>query len=124
MKKHPIEDVLRTATNGLLFPSETDAEFEPFVWERQGKGQLTQERLLHLAGQGEDAPVEEMTLDRFFRAVSSAHRPRFDELARVLNEKLSRIKVYKIGEVEKDAYIVGETEDGYWAGLRTAVVET
>jgi len=123
VKKHPVETVLRRATKGLLFPSETDAELEPFVWKRQGK-ELTGERLLDLAGQDEDAPVEEMTLDRFFRAVPSAERPRFDELARVLNEQLSGITVYKVGEVEKDVYIVGETDDGHWAGLRTAVVET
>jgi hypothetical protein len=35
------------------------------------------------------------------------------------------VKVYKIGdEAEKEAYIVGKTSDGHWAGLKTTVVET
>jgi hypothetical protein len=35
------------------------------------------------------------------------------------------VKVYKVGdEAEKQAYIVGKTSDGNWAGLKTTVVET
>jgi hypothetical protein len=52
-------------------------------------------------------------------------RAEFDELAKVLKEQLSAIKVYKVGdEAEKNAYIVGRTKDGRWAGLKTTVVET
>ena len=36
-----------------------------------------------------------------------------------------RGKVYKTGdEAERQAYIVGKTADGRWAGLKTTVVET
>ena len=46
-------------------------------------------------------------------------------LAKVLKEQLSGVKVYKVGdEAEKQAYIVGKTSDGKWAGLKTTVVET
>jgi hypothetical protein len=35
------------------------------------------------------------------------------------------VKVYKVGdEAEKEAYIVGRSTDGRWAGLKTTVVET
>ena len=35
------------------------------------------------------------------------------------------MKVYKVdGQAEKAAYIVGKTQDGKWAGLKTTVVET
>jgi hypothetical protein len=43
----------------------------------------------------------------------------------VLKEQLSGIKVYKVGdEAERNAYVVGKTAEGKWAGLKTTVVET
>jgi len=47
------------------------------------------------------------------------------QLAQVLQEQLSDIKVYKLGEeAEKAVYIVGKTKGGQWARLKTSVVET
>jgi hypothetical protein len=38
---------------------------------------------------------------------------------------LTGIKVFKIGdEAQKQAFVVGKTGDGKWAGLKTTVVET
>ena len=51
--------------------------------------------------------------------------PKFDKQAAVLKEQLSGIKAYKIGdEAEKQVYVVGKTEDGKLAGIKTTVVET
>jgi hypothetical protein len=50
---------------------------------------------------------------------------KFQKLAQVLKAQLSGVKVYKVGdEPEKRVFIVGKTQDGRWAGLRTTVVET
>ena len=43
-KKHPAVDALAKASKGLLFPSETDAPLEPFLWEGAG-GKLTKDRV-------------------------------------------------------------------------------
>ena len=52
-------------------------------------------------------------------------KAKFDELAKVFQEQLSSIKVYKVGdEAEKQVYLVGQTKDGQWAGLKATVVET
>jgi Nuclease A inhibitor-like protein len=38
---------------------------------------------------------------------------------------LQGAKVFKVGDdPEKQAYVVGKTGDGNWAGLKTIVVET
>jgi hypothetical protein len=38
---------------------------------------------------------------------------------------LTGIQVYKVGdEAEKQAFVVGKTTEGKWAGLKTTVVET
>jgi hypothetical protein len=116
-------DALRKAAKGLLFTSETDAPLKPFVWEG-GPDKLSNKDVVKLAGE-EDADVEQQSLDDFFRVVPPEDKPKFDELAKVLKEQLADIKVFKVGdEAEKNAYIVGKTKDGKWAGLKTTVVET
>jgi hypothetical protein len=125
MKKlpSPALEALRKASKGLVFPNETDAPLEPFAWK--GGGELTSEDLLKLAGADPSTPVEATTLDRFFRVVPREDRAKFDKLAKVLQEQLSVVKVYKLGEeAEKPVYVVGQTADGQWAGLKTTVVET
>jgi hypothetical protein len=83
---------------------------------------LTKKHLLELAGAEAGTRVEESSLDDFLHAVPPEDRPKFDRLAKVIGEQL---KVFKIGdEAEKEAYVVGKTSDGHWAGLKTTVVET
>jgi hypothetical protein len=54
-----------------------------------------------------------------------AAEPKFEKLAAVLRKQLTGIKVFKVGdEAEKQAFVVGKTSDGKWAGLKTTVVET
>jgi histidine triad (HIT) family protein len=123
VKKHPAVDALAKASKGLLFPSESDAPLEPFLWDDGGR--LTKDRLRELACAEEEAAVEELSLDDLLVTVPSEERPKFDKLASVVKQQLSGVKVYKVGdEPEKAVYIVGKTPDGKWAGLKTSVVET
>jgi hypothetical protein len=119
----PTLDALKKASQGLQFVSDTEAPLEPFAW--QDRSELTQDRLRQLTKTEADTPVEEMTLDDFFRAVPSEDRGKFQKLEKVLKEQLSGVKVYKLGEeADKDVYIAGKTADGRWAGVKTTVVET
>jgi hypothetical protein len=57
--------------------------------------------------------------------VPEEDRDKFDALAKTLQEQLSGVKVYRVGEEpERQVYIVGKGPDGRWAGLKTPVVET
>jgi hypothetical protein len=86
---------------------------------------MDKKTVLKQAGVEEGTAVEEETLDDFFRVVPPEDRLKFDKLAQVLKQQLSGIKVFKVGdEAEKQAYVVGKTSDGQWAGLKTTVVET
>ena len=123
-KKHPAVDALAKASKGLLFPSETDAPLEPFLWENAGD-KLTKDKVRQLGGAPKGAEVEETTLDDLPSAVPEEDRPQFDKLAAAVKQQLSGVKVYKVGdEPEKQVYVVGKTSDGQWAGLKTTVVET
>lgn len=124
MKKHPAVEALRQASKGLLFPSESDAPLEPFLWG-QATGPLTPDRVRHLARAGEDEAVEETTLEDLLRTVPGEDRPHFDRLAAVIRQQLAGVQVYKVGdEAERQVYVVGKAQDGQLAGLRTTVVET
>ena len=114
---------LETAVKGLTYTSESDAPLEAFLWDAERS--LTKKKILDLAGVEQDTAIETDTLENFFYAVPPEDKAKFDELAKALEEQLSSIKVYKIGdEAEKQAYIVGKTAGGQWAGLKTTIVET
>src|SRR5262249_43992583 len=92
--KDPILDALQQASKGLLWPSESEAPLEPFLWKDGGA--LTHERLLELAGAEEGTAVEETDLGSLLRTIPPEDRAKFDRLAKVLQEQLAGIKVYKV----------------------------
>jgi len=49
---------------------------------------------------------------------------RFQKLVSVLKQNLLQLQVYRVGNTNIDAYIVGVTDGGEWAGLSTKLVET
>ena len=123
-KKNAAVDALAKASQGLLFPSETDAPLEPFLWEGAGD-KLTKDKVRQLAGAEKGAAVEETTLDDLLSTVPEEDRPQFDKLAGAIKGQLSGVKVYKVGdEPERQVYVVGKTSDGKWAGLKATVVQT
>jgi predicted nucleic acid-binding Zn-ribbon protein len=127
-----IADQFQQASKGLLFLSESDAPFEVIHWPAQGE--LTPPKLLQLTGHPPDAPVELRTVDEFF-AIATAEEDwhdqderetakRFQNLVSIVKQNLSQLQVYRVGSIDIDAYIVGVTDGGEWAGLSTKVVET
>jgi len=123
---------LKQASEGLFFLSETDAPFEVISWQTQEE--LTPAKLLQLTSHPPDAPVELRTVDEFFTIATQEEDwhdqeeretvQRFHNLVSVLKQNLSQLQVYRVGSVEIDAYIVGVTDGGGWAGLSTKLVET
>jgi hypothetical protein len=78
-----------------------------------------------LAGVEKGTAVEQTTLADFFGTVPEEDTAKFDVLAKTLQEQLSGVKVYKVGdEAERLVHLVGKAPDGRWAGLKTTVVET
>jgi hypothetical protein len=132
MAKGSILGTLKKASQGLLFPSETDASFEAFEWPGE-QGKPDKARVLELAALPAKTPVKTRSLDAFFRDVTTeqdwhdeqekAEVQKFRQLVRTLKELLADVKVFVAGKGESDVYIVGRTESG-WAGLKTRVVQT
>ena len=127
-----IVKALRKATDGLLFMSESDYPFEVLYWRKPG-GSPTAAKVAELTG--EDASlVEERSVDAFFDGAATAQDwhstaefetvQRYQDLVALLKSKLRKLKVYRFGQIEIHAYVVGVTSAGNWVALKTTQIET
>ncbi|TCJ14500.1 sugar-non-specific nuclease inhibitor NuiA-like protein [Flaviaesturariibacter flavus] len=121
---------LTDAASGLFFLSETDAPFTPFLLEA---GEPVESGLRRLSGKDETAPVEIQEADYFFRnhtqapegdPEAEARAARFRNLLNLLKHQLIDLKVYRVGTVQVDAFLLGTLPDDTRGGLRTQLVET
>lgn len=126
-------DTILTAIKGLLYTSETDSPFTLMHWP-SSEPTLTSAGFLKLIGKSPGAPVEEIGLEEFFRDLTQ-EQDWHDEAAKqvvqkyrnlliVLKQTLAELKVFRIGKVQIDIFIVGREAVGDWAGIKTTAVET
>jgi hypothetical protein len=123
---------LTAAAAGLLYMSESDYPIEVLRWD--GSGQLSPERLRNIAGANSDTRVEETALEKFFRVPAGeqewkgeaqlAEARRYQRLRRLLEDALTGIRVYRVGEVNVFLLIVGMSAEGTWMGVSTRAIET
>ena len=132
MQNSELVGVLEDFTDELLWMSETDAPFEVFHWE--GLGNLTEQQLLERTQHALDTTVEVVPFDDFFaasiedqdwfEAEEKAVTARYRSLVHTLKQHLSDLRVYRVGEVNLDLYIVGRMDKEGIIGLATQAVET
>ncbi|MEH2278383.1 MAG: nuclease A inhibitor family protein [Nostoc sp.] len=126
-----IVEKLKEASTGLLMMSESDYPFEVVQWE--GAAPATQEKILQLTG-SQDLPIEVVDLDYLFRNCAFEQEwhnelqkkdvQKFQTLVQTLKDNLSDINVYRVGQINIDTYIIGQTKNGDLAGVVTKLVET
>jgi len=127
-----ITEILAQASQGLLMPSESEYPFEVVAWEDV---KLTPQKILELNNYPPATSIEEVELDYFFRNVATEkdwhdkiqkeNVAKFQNLVQVIKDNLAEIRVYRIGTIEINIYIVGKTNDGDGvAGVATKVIET
>jgi Nuclease A inhibitor-like protein len=124
---------LASLTKGLLFMSESDYPLEPFVFEKGGAAATARDAAVE-KGADSKAEFKELNFDSFFGNATReqdwqgeearATVKKFQALVGFLKESLSDIKVYRVGGVDADVYVVGHTKSGGFAGVKTKVVET
>ncbi|MGD1714495.1 nuclease A inhibitor family protein [Hydrocoleum sp. CS-953] len=129
-----IFEQLHEAVKGLLWMSESDYTFEALIWEFGEKISLDNEVVLKITKHSLDTPVKVIEFDSFFQwaiTPKNWHNSedadtvnRYQELVRIMKQYLSDLKVYKVGEIEIDVYIIGKTDVGDYAGLATVSIET
>jgi hypothetical protein len=126
---------LEQAAEGLTYTSESDRPFDPFELPGGAAGwPYAVEEFARRVGAPAGAPLEERTLQRFFAPhiestdqydrQTQALRPRYEALRGLLASSLRDVRVFRIGRIEIDCYVVGAADGGKLMGLHTVAVET
>lgn len=94
---------------------------------------LSEDVLKHTNREAE-TKIEETTLHTFFYRPTQiedwygdeekATAQQFSVLKKLLEANLKDIKVFRLGEIAIDVYVVGVDKDGNLAGIKTTVIET
>jgi Nuclease A inhibitor-like protein len=133
-KAEQITQELKNITENLVYASESEYPFTVVRWDgKDRKLSLSNESLLQVTKYSSDLPITIVNLEDFFhRAITAeewhsepeqANVIRFKELIAYLKANFGEVKVFKVGEFEFDAYILGII-DGDLVGLQTKVVQT
>ncbi len=123
---------IKKITDNLTYTSETDADIVPFVGK---KAEATKaQELLKQIENANNPPVEEKGFAEFFARLTEIQdwfgdeekttARRFAELKNLLEQNLKDLKVFKIGKVEIDIFVVGLDEENKLTGMQTKAVET
>lgn len=96
--------------------SEADYPLQVIEWD--GPGEPTLEFIRGVAGVPGEAPIQQVKIERFFRAAP------YGELLVLMNTLLSNSRVYEVGNINMPVYVVGLSPGGKWLGFSTRVVET
>ncbi len=126
--------ILKEASRGLLYQSESDYPFDVLVISLDTNMPLTAETLPALLNISSSATIEQTDLESFLRPMSHPHdphdkvlqqeAPKYRQLEKVLQSELHNTQVFRVGEIKIDVYILGYTKEGNLAGLHTTVIET
>ena len=124
-------DRLKQATTDLMWSSESDYPFEIVSWEL-GVDLTPSDLFSNIYDT--DLSIESIPLIDLFEPVLTIEDwyeqaeldlvDRYTNLLDSIDNNLSEVQVFRVGEVEIDIYIIGKTPTGDIVGLKTLSVET
>ena len=124
-------DRLKQATTDLMWSSESDYPFEIVSWEL-GVDLTPSDLFSNIYDT--DLAIESIPLIDLFEPVLTIEDwyeqaeldlvDRYTNLLDSIDNNLSEVQVFRVGEVEIDIYIIGKTPTGDIVGLKTLSVET
>ncbi|MEJ7849171.1 MAG: nuclease A inhibitor family protein [Pyrinomonadaceae bacterium] len=127
-----LSERLEKACEKLIYLSETDAEVEPFFGGKVDI--LNTQSFLETIRESEKKPVEVTGARQFFERVSKINdwhtasqkknAEKFAALRKLLESNLSGLRIFRVGRIQIDIYIVGIDKEGKLAGVKTRSVET
>lgn len=130
-EKQSLKEKLTTAVTDLVWLSEADYPFEVIDWQIKTIDSII---LLEKLDLPQDTKIEVVELETFFATATQEKDwysdreledvKRYKNLIRILVTNLQEIKVYRVGKIEIDIYILGKTALKTIAGLKTTVIET
>ena len=132
LKENNLAEQIKKTAEGLYYISETDAEILPFAGEQTES--VTKEEVLRQTKSAADSPVEERGFAEFFARLTKLQdwfgdeeketAQKFVRLKELLEKNLRDLKVFKIGKIQLDVYVVGLDAENKLIGIKTKAVET
>lgn len=126
--KARIEEIV----SGLIYISETDADVEYF--SAGTANEVTKEILVLKVSGAADKKISETNFEDFFEPLTKiedwfgeeekAYAEKFSALREILKANLKQLKVFKIGKIHLDIYIIGLDKGSILTGVKTKAVET
>lgn len=123
---------LEDACRGLFYISETDSVIMPI--SGGAADSVTTEIVMREFRSAPKDRIDKLDVDEFFGRLTriddwfgekeKERAGRFTRLRQLLTENLRDLKVFKIGRIRLDIYIVGIDQKGCLAGVTTKAVET
>ncbi|CAN5131316.1 nuclease A inhibitor family protein [soil metagenome] len=123
---------IEQACEGLIYISEIDADIEPFAGSKADR--VTSDTALKHAGKEATAPIEERAFEEFFKRLTTVKEwhgdaelekaKKFQVLYELLKEDLRQIKVFRVGRIRLDIFVIGLDKYGSVVGVKTQAVET
>lgn len=125
-------ELIEKAAANLFYISETDAEISAFVG-KQAKS-VNRDTLMIQIESKADSPVEERNFTEFFARLTEIQdwfgaeetetASKFAGLKEVLENNLRDLKVFKVGKIHLDVYVVGLDAENVLLGVKTQAIET
>jgi hypothetical protein len=123
---------IKSATKDLYYISETDSEVSPFTGNTAES--VSKEVLLSQTGNAADSAIEERNFEEFFERLSEIQdwfgdeekqtARKFLDLKELFKKELRDLKVFKVGKIELDIYVVGLDSENVLTGIKMKAVET
>jgi len=123
---------VKKAVDNLYYISETDAEILPFSGKKAEV--VNAQEMLSQIGKAANSPIEEKKFTEFFARLTELHdwfgdeekttAQKFGDLKILLEKNLKDLKVFKIGKIQIDIYVVGLNAESNLTGIQTKAVET
>jgi hypothetical protein len=130
--RHDPERRLEAAAHGLLFPSESEAPLALYRWP--DAAEPSPAALLAREGHPPETPVETTTVEGELGPLTTAapgadaqdqaDAGRWKALVDSLQRELAELRIYRVGRVDIDLYVLGRAPSGAWLGYKTHAVET
>lgn len=122
------------AAEGLFFMSESDFPLETVAFKPEKPDAPVTENLLQYLEQPVATNVEQQELSYFLRNQTrdlpefgeeeKARAQKFRDLEALLKQEIPDVAVFRVGQRQVDAFIIGKLADGTLGGLKTKLIET
>ena len=123
---------IKEVSKDLFYLSEIDTEVFPFVGEECVL--VNKENLLFQIQATSDLKIQEISFEEFFENLIKIEEwfekeeienaERFTKLKKLLEENLEDLKVFKVGKVDMDIFVVGLNKEKFLMGVQTKAIET